>query len=155
MNQVQTIFQFECEHAWIEVRDGDVSVRSVFDRHYSRRKFRDGRYSSLFVGPGEKMVLRTAAGDAICVWRKFMSMNNQNGINCAIFRNESDALSSHLLLQAMKLAWKKWPGERLYTYVNPKRIRSTNPGFCFLEAGWTRCGETKSGLKILERHQST
>jgi hypothetical protein len=30
-------------------------------------------------------------------------------------------------------------------------VRSTNPGFCFLVAGWRRCGRTKGGLLILER----
>jgi hypothetical protein len=34
--------------------------------------------------------------------------------------------------------------------VNPCRIRSTNPGFCFLAAGWSRCGQTNSGLIVLE-----
>jgi hypothetical protein len=28
---------------------------------------------------------------------------------------------------------------------------SCNPGFCFIKAGWARCGETKRGLIILER----
>lgn len=38
-----------------------------------------------------------------------------------------------------------------YTYVNPEKVRSSNPGFCFLVAGWQRCGRTRSGLLILER----
>jgi len=45
----------------------------------------------------------------------------------------------------------KWPGERLYTYVNSHKIRSTNPGYCFLRAGWRKCGMTKGGLIILEK----
>jgi hypothetical protein len=24
-------------------------------------------------------------------------------------------------------------------------VKSSNPGYCFLRAGWTRCGETKGG----------
>jgi len=48
-------------------------------------------------------------------------------------------------------AWKKWPPQRLYTTVNPRKIKSTNPGFCFLCAGWRRCGFTESGLIILEK----
>lgn len=36
-------------------------------------------------------------------------------------------------------------------YVTPARLRSTNPGYCFLVAGWRRCGWTKSGRLILEK----
>lgn len=53
----------------------------------------------------------------------------------------------------MSLAWQKWPGERLYTYVNGGKVRSSNPGYCFLVAGWRKCGVTKDkGLIILEAH---
>ena len=134
---------------WMETKDGDDSVRSVYDRHYTRRSYKDGRRPALFVGPGEKMVLRTASCEAIFVWRKFISMDNQEGINCSIFRNEGAERSSNLILEACKLAWERWPGERLYTYVNPRKIRSSNPGFCFLSAGWTKCGKTKKGLIVL------
>ena len=39
------------------------------------------------------------------------------------------------------LAWERWPGERLFTYVDPNKVRSFNPGYCFLRAGWDRCPE--------------
>jgi len=64
----------------------------------------------------------------------------------ALFRRSSDLIRS-----AMALAWQRWPGERLYTYVNPRFVKSANPGYCFLMAGWHRCGKTKSReLLILE-----
>ena len=84
---LQLMFPTDGE-AWFRVRDGDDSVRTVFDRHYSRYRYRDGRRPKLFVGPGEKMVLRTALGDAIFAWRRFLSKDGQDGVNCAIFRNE-------------------------------------------------------------------
>ena len=52
--------------------------------------------------------------------------------------------------QAVEIAWRRWPGERLFTYVNGGKIRSTNPGYCFLMAGWRKCGISKVGLTILE-----
>jgi hypothetical protein len=97
------------------------------------------------------MVLLTTDGRALFVWRKFRSDDGQEGINCAIFRNEGPKLSSGLILEAEPLAWRRWPGERLYTYVNPKKVKSTNPGYCFLMAGWRKCGKTKGGLIILEK----
>lgn len=44
---------------WIAVKDGNATARAVFDRHYSRKRYADGRKPVLFVGPGEKMVLLT------------------------------------------------------------------------------------------------
>jgi hypothetical protein len=146
----QAAFQFG--QTWREVKDGDDSARDIFNGHYSRRHYADGRKPLLFVGPGEKMVLMTPEADALFIWRKFISADNQRGVNCAAFRNESDTLSSDLILKAEKHAARRWPGERLYTYVNPRKLRSTNPGCCFLKAGWRRCGETKGGLIILEKN---
>jgi hypothetical protein len=47
-----------------------------------------------------------------------------------------------------------WPDLRHYTYVNSQKVASKNPGFCFLKAGWRRCGVTKGGLLVLERVKS-
>ena len=136
--------------------DGDPSCRAIFDRHYSRYVYADGRKPKLFVGPGEKLVLMQADGTALCVWRKFISGDNQQGINCAIYRNESDKTASVMLLDAMAMAWRRWPKERLYTYVNPRKVKQTMErsrpvwGFCFYKAGWSFAGLTKQGLHILE-----
>ena len=149
---VQLEFVLE-ESPWIRTRDGDHNVRIIFDRHYSRRKYRDGQQQSrLFVGPGEKMVLRTANCDAIFIWRKCkFPFGDQYGINCAVFRNEGTSRSSDLIRAAMDHAWRKWPGARLFTYVDSREVRSKNPGFCFKMAGWKPCGVTKvHRLHILE-----
>lgn len=137
---------------WIEVRDGNDTGRAIFDRHYSRYRYADGRKPLLFVGPGEKMVLLWHDARALFVWRRFRSADHQQGVNCAIFRNEGAGLASSLIRAADLMADQRWPGERHYTYVNPRAVRSTNPGCCFLRAGWRRCGVTKHRkLLILER----
>lgn len=142
---------------WIEVLDGNDTARAIFDRHYSRYLYADGRRPKLFVGPGEKMVLLTANADALCAWRKFESMDNQTGVNCAIFRREGGEVASELLRQARERAWQRWPGSRLYTYVDPRgvppTIRAGRPtwGHCFYQDGWRFVGLTKKRLHILER----
>jgi hypothetical protein len=137
---------------WIPVLDGNESARHLFDRHYSRYRYADGRKPKLFVGPGEKMVLSTPCAMALFVWRKFISGDGQEGVNCAVFRNETDMRSSDLIMEADALADARWPGERHYTYVDAGKIRSTNPGYCFQRAGWRKCGITKwNKLVILER----
>lgn len=136
---------------WIGVSDGDRRALALFERHYSCYQYKDLRQRTIFVGPGEKMVLLTYAADALFVWRKFISGDGQQGINCAVFRNESPIRSSTLILEAMDLAAQRWSRERLYTYVKPSAIKSTNPGYCFKAAGWHVCGETKvNKLLVLE-----
>lgn len=137
---------------WTEVYDGDPTAFSLFRRHYSfGRSARIPDSETRIAGPGQKMVLLTADALALFVWRKFISKDNQQGVNCAVFRNESSIRSSDLIREAMALAWNRWPGERFYTYVNPRKVRSSNAGYCFQRAGWRRCGVTKTRrLVILE-----
>lgn len=99
---------------WCESRDGCEHARALFDRHYSRYIYRDGRRPKLFVGPGEKMVLITPTGDALFVWRRFISADQQDGINCAIFRNESRFLASDLIREAEAAAWMRWGATPLH-----------------------------------------
>jgi hypothetical protein len=137
---------------WVPIKDCNDSARVLFDRHYSRRRFKEGHISRKFVGPGENMVLMTHCARGLFVWRKFISDSGEDGVNCAIFRNETGILSSELIAEADRLADQRWPGERHYTYVNARKIKSTNPGYCFIQAGWRRCGITKHRkLIILEK----
>lgn len=123
----------------------------IFCRHYTARRHRK---VFQFVGPGEKTVLITPDALALFVWRKFIddAVPKQTGVNCAVFRNEGPQLSSLLILAAEAVAWERWPGERLYTYVDPNKTRrKRDPGRCFLRAGWRHAGWTKGGLRILEK----
>lgn len=136
--------------AWWLTKDGDRSCLQLFRRHYSCRNLRPK--NGLFVGPGNKIVLRTDPGDAVFVWRlaEFRA-DGQEGIECTLFRNEGPVRSSELVRQADAIADHVWPGRRHYTFVDPAAVRSSNPGCCFTAAGWRRCGWTKGGLIILER----
>ena len=145
---------------WIAIKDGDPRGYEIMKRHYTFQAYADGRRQNLFnrnrhlfVGPGQKMVLITPDNLALFVWRKFIDKSGQTGVNCAVFRNEGTNLSSELILQAEQLAACRWPGERAYTYVSAKKIRSTNPGYCFLMAGWSKLESVTigKGLIILEK----
>lgn len=144
---------------WYAVKDGDPRAYALMRRHYSFQPYTDGRRQNLsyrnrylFAGPGEKMVLMTVDCQALFVWRKFIDKSGQDGVNCAVFRNEGPHLSSELILEAEQLAWQRWPNERLYTYVNAQEVESDNPGYCFKCAGWKFSGYTASKkLHILEK----
>ena len=72
-----------------------------------------------------------------------------------IFRNLGAGLSSILICEALALTYFHWawrygslPLERLRSEIDVRRVRSTNPGFCYLMAGWER-GETRNGKLFL------
>lgn len=136
------------DSVWVPIRDGNPSAMEMFMRHYTAKQTRK---IFQFVGPGQKTVLMTPDALALFAWRKFISDNGQGGVNCTVFRNEGPQLSSDLIRAADEIAWERWPGERLYTYVDPNKTRrKRDPGRCFLKAGWRHCGWTQSGLRILE-----
>lgn len=138
---------------WYITKDGDKSCLALYERHYSAYRYADGRKRSQFVGPGEHIVLRTGDADAMFVWRKFIDDSGQEGVNCAVFRNEAPTRyrSSDLIRQADAVADVAWPGQRHYTKVNSAAVGSGYPGWCFIRAGWKRCGTTRGGLYLFER----
>jgi len=131
----------------------DSEMAELADRHYSRRT----PGARQFCYSGRKLVLRDAAGLVLFVWMypdPALRMDGQTGANCAIFRNESGRWSSDIILEAEQHALGKWPElQRFYTYVDPRKIRSTNPGYCpgycFLMAGWKKIRRAPSSRKIL------
>ncbi len=132
---------------WFAVKDGDPRAVAIYERHYScahpkNRRIDHIRYG--FSGKGESMVLLTQACDALFCWRVVVG----EGVQCSVFRNEGEVLSSLLIQEADELAWQRWPGQRLYTYVNPAKVHGD--GACFKHAGWCKCGRTKGRLIILE-----
>lgn len=140
---------------WLIVRDGDPELLSLVNRHYSRRK--PANKSHGYIGPGRKLLLRTAKGDAVFGWlyaKVEYRMDNLDGFNCTIFRNESKHLSSDMILEAEKIAlehYKCIPRDGFFTYVEPSKIKSVNPGYCFKKAGWKQVGTSKSGKIILKK----
>jgi hypothetical protein len=129
----------------------DDEMRQLADRHYSRRT----PGARQFAYSGRKLVLRDAAGSILFVWMypdAAMRMDGQEGYNCAIFRNESDRLSSEVILEAEGHAVGYWGPNRMYTYVDPTKVRSTNPGYCYLMAGWHAHGWSKGGKRLLVKH---
>lgn len=143
---------------WVEVLDGNPTARDIFKRHYSYRPRVGGRTNELIIGPGFKLLLLSADGGALCAWRKEKHRaDGQQGVECSIFRREAGELASVLLRDAMARAWLRFPGERLFTFIDSRKVEPTmvrgHPvwGFCFYKAGWRFVGLTKKGLHVLEQ----
>ena len=137
---------------WYSVHDGDPRVRGLLNRHYSAIHYRDGRRPLKSLGPGEYLLLMTPDSRAVFGWVRntVERYDGQVGVYCSLFRNEGPVLSSDLIREACALAWERWPGQRLFTYVDATKVKSPNPGYCFLRAGWSRAGTSKSGKVLME-----
>jgi hypothetical protein len=132
----------------------DDECRQLADRHYSRRTVG----ARQFAYSGRKLVLRDPAGTVLWVWMwpdPAMRMDGQEGYNCAIFRNESERRSSDLILEAERFAIDYWGPNRMYTYVDPAKVRSSNPGYCYLMAGWHHVGWSAAGKRLLAKYETS
>ncbi len=128
----------------------DSEMAALADRHYSRRTVG----ARQFCYSGRKLVLRDAEGLVLFVWMfpdHTLRMDGRRGYNCAIFRNESVRRSSDIILEAEGHAVDRWGAGPAYTFVDPKKIASPNPGYCFKVAGWKYTGLTSSGKHVLEK----
>ena len=133
---------------WVSVQKCDIRARLIADRHYSRQTVG----SPQFTRPGKNIVLLLE--DCSALW---VSWKPANGIKrmdkagevyeCTIFRNEGDYLSSELIKSAVmetECIWGK-PLDGWITYVADNKVLSSNPGYCFLRAGWEKRGRNKKG----------
>jgi hypothetical protein len=126
--------------------------------HYSRRT----PGSKTFTGVGREIVLVTDCGKAVwaCVYQKTPAVKGsgksrgREGLTDQgmryiwrnmMFRNLGAGLSSELIQTALEMTYIEWcnrygslPNERLRTEIGLGKIRSSNPGCCYLKAGWER-----------------
>jgi len=131
----------------------DAEMAILPDRHYSR--LRRGRRQFLYAG--RKLVIRNSAGTILFGWSwelEGMRMDEQRDYCCSIFRNESSPLSSDVILEAERIARQHWGPGRMFTYVDPAKIRSVNPGYCFKVAGWHFVHRTRDGKHLLVKERA-
>lgn len=117
--------------------------------HYSRRT----PGAKTFTGVGQEIVLVSSCGRAVwaCVYQRTPSPRGTVGYKGRwiwrnmVFRNLGAGLSSELITSATERTYVEWfarygtlPAERLRTEIGIRQVKSKNPGFCYLMAGWTR-----------------
>lgn len=136
---------------WFRTTRRDPLAVALYRRHYTCKRPKATHRTSGFAGPGESITLLTADADALFLWKyECFRLDSQSGVECSVFRNEGKVLSSLLIREAVEIAERKWPATRLFTFVNAAKVRSDNPGYCFLMAGWKRVGVSSRGLIVLE-----
>lgn len=126
----------------------DPEMAAIADRHYSRRTIGHRQ----FLPPGRTICIRDAEGRLLFAWNWQIPekrADKQDGYYCSIFRNEGPRRSSEVILECEGIARERWGRGRMFTYINPEKIESVNPGYCFKCAGWKREGYSAMGLHLL------
>ena len=139
---------------WQLVDRFDPATRPIADRHYNRQKIG----SPQFVPPGRCVVLRTPDADAFWItswpFGEYVRHAWPGAWVCSAFRNESEHLSSELIIEALAATLSIWPEPPelgMITFVDRSKTRpKKDPGYCYLMAGFERVGETKGGLVALQ-----
>lgn len=144
---------------WMLSYRSDPSVLPLADRHYSRQHVG----SNNFVPPGRCMVLKIPNyPEALAVWAthwpfaEYVRHAWKDAWICSIFRNESEYLSSELIIAAV--ATTRWyyralelPSLGMITFVDASKVKhKRDPGRCFIKAGFNKIGETGRGLVVLQ-----
>lgn len=128
---------------------------ALADRHYSRQT----PGSPQFIPPGRPLVLVTA--DALAAWVSLYQRPEYTDHAwpgawlCPFFRNESPALSSELVREAVAATiagWGSVPSEGMITFVDDGAVRhKRDPGRCFLRAGFRYVLDDGGGRVRTER----
>lgn len=120
----------------------DRAIVDLADRHYSRQT----PGSKQMGAPADSLAFVTPCQRA--GWLSQWTHHPDDGLlalRCAFFRNEGAGLSSELIVAAMRLTEALWPPELFavyprdgwVTFIEPAKIASPNPGYCFKVAGWS------------------
>lgn len=126
--------------SWERTTRSDEAVRALRSRHYSTL----GSTGRTVGPPGRVLVLRTADGLAAWIthWPAAeLALDRIDAWRCSMFRNEGPRRSSELIREAMAMTAATWEGpppDGWLTYVEPGKLASEVPGWCFRRAGWRR-----------------
>lgn len=125
----------------------DRECALLADRHYSRRTVG----SPQFANNGRKLILRNAEGSVLFVWlfpKPELRFDKQTGYNNSLFRNESERLSSDIILEAEQWALREvGTGSALHVYRPAQG--SERKSWLLLQAGWL------AACRVLKRRQTS
>lgn len=131
---------------WSVSHRADPPAVAIADRHYNRQK----PGTPQFVPPGACLVLLMPGAVWTSSWPRYVQHQWPRAWVNTLFRKEIPGIASEFIIEAVAATRYYWgpaiPPQGMITFVNPREVRSTNPGYCYLMAGFERAGRTKSGL---------
>ncbi len=140
---------------WRISHRADPFAKALADRHYNRQR----PESPQFAPPGRCLVLTadTPFGEAFWItswpFAEYTRHAWPGAWVCSAFRNEGAGLSSTLITQAVAATVAYFgpsPPRGMVTFVDTRKVRAGNPGYCYQQAGFKRVGCTKGGLVALQ-----
>lgn len=136
---------------WHRVKASDPLAREIRDRHYSTKN-PGGRT----VGPpGRRLVL--ISDDERAMWITHypdprLVLDRIDALRCTLFRREGRRRerASVLIAEAMRFSEDVYGAAPAgwVTYVEPSKVRSQDPGYCFKMAGF-ELDETFSSKRLI------
>ena len=146
---------------WVQSHRADPFAKDIADRHYSRQK----PGTRQFVQPGSCVVFKTMTATGRAYWvtswpyARYVKHAWGGAWLCSAFRNESAALASAMIRDAVaatRAHYGKPPDLGLVSFIDRDKVRPTMVrncpvwGWSFMKAGFTPIGETKAGLLVLQ-----
>lgn len=145
---------------WERTWRADPRAATLADGHYSRKS----PGTDQFAPPGRCLPLITCCDEAPGADALWVSTAQRLEYNahafgdvwiCTIFRNVGRHLSSELIVEATAATRARWgdpPPGGWITFVDARKIRSQNPGYCFACAGWTKLRERTKDRGLIVYH---
>ena len=146
----QTVLKLD-DSDWLMTDRSNPQLRALHNRHYSAQRVWDDHTPGNLAGPGRQINLISPDGGAAIIFLVQMyRMDDYAGfIGVPFFRNESNRRSSDLIISGELIAAQTFGPLDFFTFVDGRKVKSENPGYCFQCAGYRKAGKTKKGLTIL------
>ena len=138
---------------WRLSHRGEPAALKIADKHYSRQK----PGTPQFVKPGRCIVFMANDHSALWVtswpYAQYVKHEWAGAWENSLFHRITDSpyLARDLIEQAVavtRFLYGPPPELGIITIIDPRKVRSTNPGYCYQKAGWKRIGTTKAGLPV-------
>lgn len=128
----------------------DPALAALADRHYPRQR----HGSRKFIAPGHSLALITADKTTgwVSRWPKYAQHAWPGAWENPLFRKEGGGLASEMILHAVahtRYRWPSVPALGMITFIDPDALPGTNPGYCYLMAGFRRVGWTTERKRLV------
>lgn len=143
------------------VKPTEPAILEMVRSHYSHRENtkqrpRTEKTSKTWWSNARLVVFSDPARTLVFAWqwpKPGMRKDGQEGFNNTLFHRSERCpyQASDIVLAAEKAVVQHWGENRAYTYVDPEKIQSANPGYCYKVAGWSFVKLSKSKKPLLEK----
>ena len=148
--KTQTTYPKTAVSLWHETTNRDPRLVRMFHEHYSCNNRQSKIVSS---GPTRTISLLHEpdifTAGAAWTWCLPKIGYHAGKAYCMFFRRLTGAIASDLILAAEDHLPRELLPIEAITYIDPGAVTSSNPGYCFQLAGWTKQAERSVKLNLV------